>query len=559
LRAVSSLILAILILVMAGISRGADNQLMQDDKLKSRAELTDYQETSRYEDVLRFISELQRRSPLVRVESFARTSEGRDLPLMTIADPPVTRPQDLRHNPRTVVFIMANIHAGEVEGKEAMFAIARRIALGDLKPVLANLIVLIAPIYNADGNEKISVQNRTLQNGPLGGVGTRENAKGLDLNRDYMKLESPEAQGLVRLFNRWDPHLTVDLHTTNGSYHGYHLTYAPPLNPNADPGLIAFEREKMLPAITEAVLKEHHFRTYFYGNFATRESLGRELDAFHEAEGKDKVWRTFDQRPRFGNNYLGLRNRLAILSEAYSYLDLRGRVAVTAAFVEEILKYSSNHAAEIAALAAKLDAETVSENTGPGGVEFALKPLPGEVNILVGEVKKIMNPRSGKEMLAMVEDHVVPTRMPDYGLFTATRRVKFPRAYLLRPEPDLAPAINNLRNHGLQIEELTEPLSAKVESFMIDSVSRSEREFQGHREVKLKGHAQTETLTFPQASLLIRTGQPLGRLAFYLLEPESDDGLTAWNFFDARLSNGKPYPVVRLTEDISVSSRTKEN
>jgi hypothetical protein len=531
---------------------------MQDDKLKSRAELTDYQETSRYEDVLRFISDLQRRSPLVRVESFARTSEGRDLPLMTIADPPVTQPQDLRHDSRTVVFIMANIHAGEVEGKESMFAIARRIALGDLRPVLANLVVLIAPIYNADGNEKISVQNRTLQNGPLGGVGTRENAKGLDLNRDYMKLESPEAQGLVRLFTRWDPHLSVDLHTTNGSYHGYHLTYAPPLNPNADPRLITFEREQMLPAITEAMLKEHHFRTYFYGNFATRESLGREIDAFHE-DGKDKVWRTFDQRPRFGNNYVGLRNRLAILSEAYSYLDLRGRVAVTEAFVEEILKYSSKHAAEIAALLAKLDAQTARENTGPGGVEFALKPLPDEVNILVGEVRKVMNPRSGKEMLAMVEDHAVPTRMPEYGLFTATRTVRFPRAYLLRPEPDLAPVITNLRNHGLQIEELTEPLSAKVETFMIESFSRSERQFQGHREVKLKGHTQTETLTFPQGSLLIRMGQPLSRLAFYLLEPESDDGLTAWNLFDARLANGRPHPVVRLVEDFRASSRTREN
>ena len=94
---------------------------------------------------------------------------------------------------------------------------------------------------------------------------------------------------------------------------------------------------------------------------------------------------------------------------------------------------------------------------------------------------------------------------------------------------------------------------------MIDSISRSEREFQGHREVKLKGHTQTETLTFPQGSLLIRMGQPLSRLAFYLLEPESDDGLTAWNLFDAGLSNGRPHPVVRLVEDVRASSRTKEN
>jgi hypothetical protein len=170
-----------------------------------------------------------------------------------------------------------------------------------------------------------------------------------------------------------------------------------------------------------------------------------------------------------------------------------------------------------------------------------------------------MNPASGKEMLAMVEDHAVPTRMPEYGLFTPTRTVKFPRAYLLRPASDLAPVISNLRNHGLQIEELTEPLTAKVESFILENVSRSERQFQGHREVKLKGHLQPETLTFDRGSLLIRTGQPLGRLAFYLLEPESDDGLTEWNFFDTWLSNGKPHPVFRMVEDIRASTHTKED
>ena len=107
--------------------------------------------------------------------------------------------------------------------------------------------MLIAPIYNADGNEKVNVQNRTAQNGPVAGVGTRENSKGLDLNRDYMKLDSAEARALVGLMNRWDPHAAIDLHTTNGSYHGYHLTYSPTLNPNADARLIALARERILP------------------------------------------------------------------------------------------------------------------------------------------------------------------------------------------------------------------------------------------------------------------------------------------------------------------------
>jgi murein tripeptide amidase MpaA len=268
---------------------------------KSRAELTNYEETSRYEEVMSFVGELQKRSSNVRVESFGKTEEGRELPLLILSQPAISTAREAHASGKPVVFIMANIHAGEVEGKEAMLHFARRVLLGDLKPLLNSLVLLIAPIYNADGNEKISLENRTAQNGPIGGVGTRENSKGMDLNRDYMKLESPEATALISLFNRWDPHLTVDLHTTNGSYHGYHLTYSPSLNPNVDPRLISFERERMLPVISRALQRLHKFRTYYYGNFATRESLGRELNRFSEpkaGEAQTRVWRTFDHRPR---------------------------------------------------------------------------------------------------------------------------------------------------------------------------------------------------------------------------------------------------------------------
>src|ERR1044072_4430121 len=194
----------------------------QDNQLKSHAEQTNFEETSRYDDVIKFISELQTRSDLLRLETFGTSQEGRALPLMILADPPIATPREARASGKPIVFIFANIHAGEVEGKEAMQHFARRVLTADLRTLLAKTILFIAPIYNADGNEKISMDNRTEQNGPVGGVGRRENAKGLDLNRDYMKLESSEAQSLVRLMNCWGPHMTVDLHTTNGSYSGYH-------------------------------------------------------------------------------------------------------------------------------------------------------------------------------------------------------------------------------------------------------------------------------------------------------------------------------------------------
>jgi hypothetical protein len=536
-----------------------------DDPLKSRAELTNYEETSRYADVIRFINELQKRSGALRVEAFGQSEEGRALPLLIFADLPVAQPREARAAGKPVIFIMANIHAGEVEGKEAMLHLARRIATGDLQPLLDKLIILIAPIYNADGNERITPENRVQQYGPIGGVGTRENAKGLDLNRDYMKLDSPEARALVSLFNRWDPHLTVDLHTTNGSYHGYHLTYSPTLNPNADARLIAYERERMLPAISKAVLARHKYRTYFYGNFATQEAPNRELLRFREGappagEKKEtKVWRTFDHRPRFGNNYAGLRHRLTILSEAYSYLDFRGRVGVTAAFVEEILKYSAAHADEIVRLIKRVDEDTVRRGLGGKlgqlGVEFEMRPLPKPVEILLGAVEKKKNPRSGREMTAMIEDKFTPARMLDYGLFAATKTAPVPRAYLLRAEKGLRPVIDKLLAHGLAVEELTEPMTAEVESFVVERIGRARAPFQGHREVKLLGRAQTDTITFPAGTILVRTAQPLAPLAFYLLEAQSDDGLVTWNFFDDCLEAGKTYPVHKLMKETKVASR----
>ena len=213
----------------------------QQPDLRTRAEITNYEETSSYADLERIGKGLvSSAAGLVHAESFGTTEEGRSLPLLVISDPKVTTPEAARKLGRPLVFVQANIHAGEVEGKEAVMVLARRLTSGDLKPLTKQLVILIAPDYNADGNEKVNMQNRTAQYGPVAGVGTRENAKGLDLNRDYMKLDSLEARSLVGLMNKWDPHVLVDLHTTNGSYHAFHLTYSPILNPNADARLIEF-------------------------------------------------------------------------------------------------------------------------------------------------------------------------------------------------------------------------------------------------------------------------------------------------------------------------------
>jgi hypothetical protein len=532
----------------------------QSADMRTRAEITNYEETSTYADVERVIDGLRSTSPLVHTESFGKTEEGRELPLLVISDPKVTTPVAARKLGRPLVLVQANIHAGEVEGKEAVLMLARRLVSGDLKPLTRQLVIMIAPDYNADGNEKVDVMNRTAQNGPVAGVGTRENSKGLDLNRDYIKLDSAEARSLVGLFNRWDPHLIVDLHTTNGSYHANHLTYAPILNPNADARLIEFTRERMLAPIRQAMLKNHHWRTYYYGNFGNED--GRPAPArVDPASPGDVAWRTFDHRPRFGNSYAGLRNRIAILSEAYSYLDFKGRIDVTEDFVEEIWRSAAANAKGIMTLTAQADrvfAVNAAAKPIELGVEFEMRALPEKVEILVGDVTKVMNPRSGREMLAMAPV-AAPVMMRDYGIFAATRTRPLPRGWLIPKNTAdgtrLSAALDRLRWHGVQIREIAADAQLAVERFSITDMTRASKPFQARFETRLKGTFDRAQLTVQAGSLYIPAAQPLARLAFYLLEPESDDGLVTWNIIDDGIGAGQTYPIYRVVNDAPLKTR----
>jgi len=187
-------------------------------KPQTVAERTDYRETSRHADVLRYIDELKAVRPVFRVESMGRSGRGQEMPVLVFGERPGT----------PVVLVLANIHAGEVEGKEALLMLARDLP----ERYFEKLTLLFVPNYNPDGNDAIDVGNRRLdlaklegQIGPEGGVGTRTTGEGINLNRDYMKLEAVESRNLSALQARWKPHLTVDSHTTDGSIHGYALTY----------------------------------------------------------------------------------------------------------------------------------------------------------------------------------------------------------------------------------------------------------------------------------------------------------------------------------------------
>jgi hypothetical protein len=512
----------------------------------TRPELTRYQETSHYADVRKFLDSLRIIGARLTFGSIGKTGEGREIPFVIASRPAVTTPSEAKALRRPIVFVQGNIHAGEVEGKDALLALLRDLTFSKSPNALDSIVLIAVPIYNADGNERFASQsiNRTEQNGPEL-VGVRANAQNLDLNRDYVKAEAPETRASLVMFNAWDPDVFVDLHTTDGSFHGYALTYSPSLSPAAAFGGV-YARDSLLPVLRERMRTRDGFEIFDYGNFISDErSLVPDTTV---REG----WATYDSRPRFGTNYYGIRGRIGILSEAYSHDSLSRRIASTYAFVNEILSLVAEKGPAIRALSARADSQPLAWGRSPDSeqvvaVRSRLTTTPRNLDVIKEELVKTGDstltqpgvPR-GERRTGIYET----IRMPVYDRFISTLDRRPPAAYVIAPQ-DTA-VVTLLRLHGVRVDQSDSAWTARGESFTIDSIITSPRQFQGHREVRLKGSWQRGLQTLPPKSFIVSTAQPRGVLIVYLLEPESEDGFTTWNFFDSDLKKGGRYPVTRI-------------
>ena len=491
-------------------------------------ERTGGKETSSWADVTTFLDSLERRGAPFRFGTLGTSTEGRRVPFVIAAAPGVQGPADAQASGRVVVWLQGDIHGGEVEGKEVAQMVLRDIAFGSLRPLLDSVVLLVVPIYNPDGNDTWADGsiNRPGQNGPAI-VGRNTTGLGLNLNRDYVKMEAPETRGAAALIDAWQPDFFIDLHTTNGSYHGYALTYAPGLNPNDTPAN-AYIRDRFLPAIRQRMKSRHDLETFPYGNFRNQMPDSLVLG-----------WETYDARPRFGTNWTGLRGRMAILSEAYSNDPFPVRITSTYAFVQEILTLVAAERSGIKRLNAQ------SARIRPDSVAVRSVLAPPTEQPVIAEITTAAGDGDGPFARRSRTGQFRTVRMPVYGRFVASRREARPVAYLVPASlPDVAAL---LVRQGVQVERLTASWQGQAERFRIDSITAQPYAFEGHRTVTLEGAwLGAEPYDAAAGSYLVRTDQPLGTLASYLLEPASEDGVVTWNFVDRLLTLRAPYPIARV-------------
>jgi dipeptidyl-peptidase-4 len=499
-------------------------QVNSQAKLLTVAEKSEFKSTSNYKDVMTFIEQITKSSKIIRVESIATSVEGRDVPLLIIGNPLPKSPDQIINDSRIVIYVQANIHAGEVEGKEAVLMFARDLLDARNSDLLKNVVFLLCPNFNPDGNEQISPSNRTYQNGPVNGVGVRHNGQMLDLNRDGMKAESPEVRGVIsNVFSKWDPAVFMDCHTTNGSYHVEPVTFTWMVNPNGDNSLIRYMRDKMVPEMSGNLLNKYKVENCYYGEF--NNMMNPENGWFYDASD-----------PRYISNYYGLRNRLGILNENYVYADYESRVKGCYWLIHSLADYVSTHKTEIKTMLADVDKKTVQRGLNPAvtdsfAIEYKLRAAPEKVTIKTYEVDQVTDTNGRRRY--QKSDRQKTVTVPYFIDFFGSRNVKFPFAYLLTVrDPEI---ITLLRTHGILLEELTEESKFDAERFEISELKGATRLNQGHYTNTIKGRFVKESVSFPGGTIVIRTAQPLANLAAYLLEPQSNDGLLTWNYLDRYL------------------------
>lgn len=486
----------------------------EKEELLTVAESSQFKATSTSAQVEEFIGKLVAMAPHVTAMEYGKTVEGRPMTAVVCANPPFAED---RNDPRGVALVIGNIHAGECDGKEAILMLLREIAKDPQHRWLQHLVLVFVPNYNADGNDQMAPNNRPGQVGPEQGMGRRTNSEGFDLNRDFMKLDSPEGRAMVRLIDRLDPDLFIDCHTTNGSKHQYQLTYDIPHHPSSPASIRQCMRQSMMPTITDR-LWQSGIRTFYYGNF----------------DRGNTTWTTYGYEPRYSTEYLGLRGKFGVLSESYSYLDYEGRIKATRAFVSACLDYFDENVTTIRDMVQDARQNWIQRTS----------QFPNEQTIVLGA-----------DVAEFPESFLVKgfdgDQPKDYevkflGRFVPTIERSVPYAYLVPRQ--IKSAIVKLQQHGIKVEELTAPWSGKVEVAKIKAIHAAPRAFQGHRMVKLDVEFTVTTGEAQSGDWIVRTAQPLGPVAAYLLEAESNDGLATWNYLDEHLQVDADFPILRIVE-----------
>ncbi len=462
-----------------------------------------------FEPLMEFWYELDAMSELVSMRPLTHTLLGREMFMITIADIPITTPQDALRSGKTIVLVAPSVHGGEVSPKEALQLVAKELVGGDLRSVLEDVIVLALPLVNPDGGE----------------VRRRTNEAGYDMNRDYVKLESQEVHALVtQVLNEWTPDIHIDGH--HGGSAPYVITYQGTLNPAADAELRAYPYDNIFPEIRAAVRAED-YASFDYSGVRTQNGV--------------RGWGSTSIEARKHHVYTGLTNSIGILLETPNnrarvmrdgtiqeipeeeryYHQIRGGVIATST----ILRHAADNREEVRSLTTASRMRAIAAGASGGGEITLDYELTNRGN------EPVWMPDEDAPGGFSLED------VPVYLKWETTRTTTRPVGYVL--PPSMAKVVPTLQDHDIAVYEFRELVTLDAEVYYATAVHRDSY-FQGHYLKSADVEKDVESLEVGVGWFWVPSGQSRANLINYILEPETDDNVITWGWTDH---------VLRVTEE----------
>jgi Zinc carboxypeptidase len=491
------------------------------DAWRTHAERSNYRTTPNYQETLDYCRRLQSASPWVKLITYGTSGQGRSLPLLIVSKDRAFTPEAARRTGKAIVLIQNGIHSGEIEGKDASLALVRDLTVLETRTdLLDHSILLILPIFSVDAHERTSPYNRINQNGPEN-MGYRPTPVGLNLNRDYMKVEAPEMRALIgQVFTKWWPHLLVDNHTTDGADYQHDLTYSIQIGPVCPPaverwGIEAFEG-RVVPRIDAMGHLTAPYLSFRNGNDP---ASGFNVDG---------------STPRYSSGYPSLHGRPAILVETHMLKPYASRVRATYDLMVALLEELRDHPQALTGAVAEAEQQIVARGKANRGEVIALRQRATDRPTPFAYRGVVDKPEFSDVLGTTVSRYDTSTwnaQIPMYRELVPAVTTIQPAGYLIPQE--WVTVRDRLDLHGVRYQRLASAWSDTVEVQHIAAWHAEERLREGHHPVFVDSLAlERRWRTFRAGDLWVPLDQRSALVAIHLLEARAPDGLLYWNAFD---------------------------
>ena len=487
--------------------------------LTTVAERSGFSETGRYEEVTALCDAFARQYPkAVRCTTFGTTPEGRPMKALVASTSGALTPEQAQRRGLPVVLIQGGIHAGEIDGKDAGFLALREVLEGRAaNGALDKLVWVFVPVFNVDGHERFGAWNRPNQRGPKE-MGWRTTAQNYNLNRDYLKADTPEMQAMLQLVQRWDPLVTVDLHATNGAQFEHDISIQVEPVHAGDAGL----RKAGLAlrtGVIDDLSKQGSLPLPYYPSFVVQDDPTSGFE--------DSV-----PPPRFSHGYYLLRNRIAMLVETHSWKEYPVRVRITRNTVVSVLDHVARDGAAWLAAAKQADVAAAELGGQQEPLTYVAAPTARTVDFRGYAYTRTTSDVSGALMTRYDETTPQIWKVPLKDDIRPGVVVDAPKAGYLVPAADAAWVAAVLKTHGVDYRLLGKAWNGDAEAFRASKSSFGAGSVETHQRLTVEGNWQHEMRGVPTGSLFVPIAQAKSRLVMALLEPLAPDSLLAWGRFN---------------------------